>query len=251
MKFTYCYKTSDGIRHVEPIEAPSRDEAFAILRKQGIRPIKVTACDGSKANGEERPVGRKRWAAIVLLAVLLTASLIYILATRTEAENPTPRKRAAIESQVVEVKFGDRVARPRPRKQIGLDALVAKQPLTEIFTHPSEVFLAQYAEPGRKHDFSTEIKVDLAEDLRDAIETSIIIKATDERAVAELKHVVAGLKEEAKMMFASGKNFDDLIKYLDAQHQMETKYRETILTGSGTSDEKNRLLSALGLELIK
>lgn len=251
MKFTYCYKTSDGIRHEEPIEAPSRDEAFAILRKQGIRPIKVTACDGSKANGEVRPVGRKRLVTIVLLAILLAASLGYILATRTETDTAAPRKRSAIESQIVEVKFGNRVARPRPRKQIGLGALVAKHPVTDIFMHPSEVFLAQFAEPGRKSEFTTDVKVDLAEDLRDAIETSIIIKASDEGAVAELKRVVAGLKEEAKMMFASGKSFDDLVKYLEAQQQMEAKYRETIITGTGTTEDKNRLLSALGLELIK
>ena len=40
-KFSYFYKTSDGVRHEAEITAPSKDEAFARLRKEGIRPIKV------------------------------------------------------------------------------------------------------------------------------------------------------------------------------------------------------------------
>lgn len=41
MRFTYSYKTSDGVRHEAEIEARTRDDAFAALRKQGIRPIRV------------------------------------------------------------------------------------------------------------------------------------------------------------------------------------------------------------------
>ena len=54
MKYTFAYKTSDGVRHEDSLDAESRDEAFAILRGRGIRPIKVVAADGSKANGEVR-----------------------------------------------------------------------------------------------------------------------------------------------------------------------------------------------------
>ena len=59
MKYTYAYKTSDGIRHEDSMIASSREEVFERLRKQGIKAIKVVAADGSKANGEVRGV-RKR-----------------------------------------------------------------------------------------------------------------------------------------------------------------------------------------------
>ncbi len=41
MRFTYYYKTSDGQRHQDEVDALSKDEAYSILIKRGIRPIKV------------------------------------------------------------------------------------------------------------------------------------------------------------------------------------------------------------------
>ena len=46
MKYTYAYKTSDGVRHEDSMNASSRDEVFAELRKRGIKAIKVVAADG-------------------------------------------------------------------------------------------------------------------------------------------------------------------------------------------------------------
>ena len=60
MKYTYAYKTSDGTRHEATMDAESREAVFESLRAQGIRPIKVVAADGSKANGE-REEGRGKW----------------------------------------------------------------------------------------------------------------------------------------------------------------------------------------------
>lgn len=39
--FTYTYKTSDGVKHLDQIEAESKDVVFSTLRERGIRPIKV------------------------------------------------------------------------------------------------------------------------------------------------------------------------------------------------------------------
>lgn len=54
MKYTYAYKTSDGTRHEETMEAESREAVFASLREKGFKAIKVVAADGSKANCEVR-----------------------------------------------------------------------------------------------------------------------------------------------------------------------------------------------------
>lgn len=54
MKYTYAYKESNGTRHEESMEAPSREAVFKALREKGIKAIKVIAADGSKANGEVR-----------------------------------------------------------------------------------------------------------------------------------------------------------------------------------------------------
>ena len=56
MKYTYAYKTGDGVRHEDSMNASSREEVFSALRERRIRPIKVVSADGSKANGEIRGV---------------------------------------------------------------------------------------------------------------------------------------------------------------------------------------------------
>lgn len=82
MKFSYCYKTSDGIRREETIESPSREATFQTLRSMGIRPIKVVSLEGSKANGEVTYVTRKRFILLSLvggIAVGVSAVLFVIL----------------------------------------------------------------------------------------------------------------------------------------------------------------------------
>ena len=39
--FTYTYKSSDGVRHLEEMEADSKDTVFTKLRERGIRPVRV------------------------------------------------------------------------------------------------------------------------------------------------------------------------------------------------------------------
>ena len=77
MKYTYAYKTSDGARHEGEMSASSREEVFRTLRSMGIKPIKVVAADGSKANGEIVVRGiRKRVVAVFVLFAAILAALI-------------------------------------------------------------------------------------------------------------------------------------------------------------------------------
>jgi type II secretory pathway component PulF len=39
MKYTYAYKTSDGVRHEDSMNASSREEVFAELRNLGIKTV--------------------------------------------------------------------------------------------------------------------------------------------------------------------------------------------------------------------
>ena len=57
MVFIYTYKTSDGVRHQAEMSAPSREEVFATLRREGIRPIKVWDRDPPKPKSGS-PLGR-------------------------------------------------------------------------------------------------------------------------------------------------------------------------------------------------
>ena len=79
MKYAYAYKTSDGIRHEDSMNATSREEVFAELRKRGIKAIKVVATDGSKANGEVRGIRKRVVLAIVCFAVIVTGGVVYMI----------------------------------------------------------------------------------------------------------------------------------------------------------------------------
>lgn len=75
MRFTYTYRSSDGIRHVAEIDAPGRDEAFAILRRRGIRPIKVMEAEKADDAGRRgiKPLCRCAVPAVLLAACALLA----------------------------------------------------------------------------------------------------------------------------------------------------------------------------------
>ena len=78
MRFTYFYKSADGIRHEDKIDAPSREEAFVLLRERGIRAIKVVSDCGSKANGEVKFVTRKRVVFAALAAGIVAGVAIML-----------------------------------------------------------------------------------------------------------------------------------------------------------------------------
>ena len=84
MRYTYAYKTSNGVRHEATMNASSRDEVFVELRKRGIKAIKVVAADGSKANGEVHGV-RKRTVAIIVAAVSIIVAIFVNSVTKRSA----------------------------------------------------------------------------------------------------------------------------------------------------------------------
>ena len=88
MKFLYAYKTPDGTRHGGEIESESRDAAFAALRGEGIRPIKVYAADGSKANGETKFITRKRFVIAALAIGVLAGVGAALWISRTDFRDP-------------------------------------------------------------------------------------------------------------------------------------------------------------------
>ena len=107
MKYTFAYRTSDGVRHEERIDADSREEVFETLRLRGIRAIKVVAADGSKANGEVRGI-RKRVVMLIALVVAAVAAFVtFKVATRhaahVAASVPAARRAPVYTGDVKEV----------------------------------------------------------------------------------------------------------------------------------------------------
>ena len=248
MKYTYAYKTSDGTRHEASVEAPNREEAFALLRSQGIRPIKVVAADGSKANGEKEEGKRKRRKAVLavlLVLLVLSVALFAFFAARNQAPE-LPRF----------------VAEQTRRQVIGDAAVVDKGIATgwaDVFAEEGERFFASFAIPGVKAGKRNTT----VEELTAALGREVAPSDGDGMEARQIKAMVDGMKAEARAYIAAGGSIVEYGKRLTERQDAEIaiyertraeleKARETMPQDEFLSrwEEKNDQLRNLGIRLV-
>lgn len=85
MKFVYYYKTSDGVRRKGEIGAANKEEVFATLRQQGIRPIKVELPGGVKV---ETVWKRRLFASVTVVLIIGMAIGFALRQNRRPVEEP-------------------------------------------------------------------------------------------------------------------------------------------------------------------
>ncbi|MBP3406415.1 MAG: hypothetical protein J6N18_09950 [Kiritimatiellae bacterium] len=188
MKYTYAYKTSDGVRHEDSMNASSRDEVFIELRKRGIKAIKVVAADGSKANGEVRGV-RKRVVAVLIAIVALGVGVCAYLGGVLTGGSP---------------ESGIAFQTDQSRRQIIGDAAIIEKGIrngwSDVFELEGERFLASFAIPGVKAgQRNTSEKEFIA-----ALEFRREFSSDDSLEVRQIKAMVEGMKQEARRYLAAG-----------------------------------------------
>lgn len=216
--FVYIYKTSDGVRHEAEIGAPSRDAAFAALRGRGIRPIKVLAKDGSRANGAVGGLGRGRMLALAGVVAALAAGAWFVGRATSDADAPvvvvTPSGPVAYT-----------VAQPLARQPIPGDrSRIAPFP-TNLFAEAAEVYLAHFAEPGRPPAASLPEPPTEAQ-FRAALAARLRLASTDFTEHVDLKRIVAGMKRELSAYLANGETSAHYVRELMKRQKIEIAYRE-------------------------
>ena len=202
MKYTYAYKSSDGSRHEAEMDAESREAVFEALRKKGIRPIKVIAEDGSKANGEIRGVRRRIvWVAAVLAAIV--AAIATSLYNRVSAP-PLP-----------EFESGQ-----TRRQIIGDTAIIDKGIATgwsDVFPEEGDRFFASFAIPGvRAGQRNTTV-----EEIKAALDRDVEVSDSDGLEARQVKSMVAGMKAEARAYINAGGSIVDYGKRLTERQDAE------------------------------
>ena len=253
MKYTFAYKTSDGIRHEDSLDAESRDEVFQVLRGRGIRPIKVVAADGSKANGEVHGLRKRAVFALVALAALVAGVVAYLggerTGTATAANSATSAPRHQIYGDPAAVAAFERgdFAAVLPREG---DRLLA------IFAQPGKLMCAKGADPRRLPQVQADsFAAYAASEL--AVENDIPLADDDSREAMELKQIVNGMREELREYLANGngtpRSFWRRLNERTAQEiQIFERTRREL--EKETSDEvweqKNDALRRLGLRTI-
>lgn len=231
MKFIYTYRSSDGVRHTAEIDALTRDEVFSVLREQGVKPIKVFAADGSKANGEVRvKVGvPKRIVAGICVVLTLAIGIAYWMGSRKSTTEI-----ATVITPQGPVTYT--VATPLPRQMIAGDRRRIEKSISEIFRFPAEIALARFAEPGRiveiqsenaknENGTASDIQVS-AESWKECLNTPIRIASNDLTEVVDLKRIVTGMKREMRGYLMAGGTVEDYFAELMKRQRLEISYRE-------------------------
>ena len=204
MKYTYAYKDSDGKRHEASIEAQSRDAAFATLRERGIRPIKVVAADGSKANGEIRGIRKRVVTTVVILTAAIAGVAAFWVGITTQASDPL-------------LQFENEQTRRYP---IGDAAIIEKGILTgwsEVFPEEGERFFASFAIPGVKAGQRNTTVEELTAALSRRVEPS----SGDRIEARQIKAMVEGMKAEARTYIAAGGTIVEYGKRLTERQDAE------------------------------
>ena len=203
MKYTYAYKTSDGTRHEDSMNAASREEVFAELRKRGIKAIKVVAADGSKANGEVRGVRKRAVAALVALAAVCAGVVAYFGGTRTAAVTAANSATSSPRHQI----YGDpAIMETIERGDFGGILPREGDKMLAIFAQPGKLMCARGVNPRRwvtgSGEQGTVFEAYAKNEL--AADKDIQIAADDSREVRELKQIVNGMREEMRGYLANG-----------------------------------------------
>jgi hypothetical protein len=188
MKYTYAYKTSDGVRHEDSMNASSREEVFTALRAKGIKAIKVVAADGSKANGEVRGV-RKRVVAVLIAIVALGVGVCAYLGGALTGGSPVS---------------GTAFQTDQARRQVIGDAAIIEKGIlsgwSDVFALEGERFLASFAIPGVKAGQRNTSEKEFAA----ALEHKCAVADSDSLEARQIKAMVEGMKEEARRYLAAG-----------------------------------------------
>ena len=226
----YTYRSSDGAWHNASVRAASRDDAFAELKRLGIKPVKVELAAGL-ANAF-LALGRRAYA-IVLLALALVATLacLLVLSPSTRSPSaPSPLHPSA----------------PSPRHQIAALPADWTSRLPDFF-NPTDAYLALFAQPGREDGADIVPSPDAFTEASFSA-PAVPASPSDPAWVVEMKAILVGMKEEALALAKGGKAPQEIILWLRERQRMEAGYRAQILSGPGTPAEKSARLEAVGLQ---
>lgn len=185
MRYCYYYQTRENEKREGVITAKNRNDAYAQLKKHGIRPTKVIGRD---------PIGWKRWAAIAVLALMVIV-LACLLATEENVKQDLPR------SQL----YGD----PAIIQQISADGW------RKTFG-AGDAWLARHAIPASMCDCRENTSTNIVLDTK-----PIKISENDAQELAKMKRMLNGMKQELSDYLAGGGTVEDYMVLCDERLAIE------------------------------
>ena len=235
-KFHYFYQSKENKNLDGWIVAKSRDDAYAQLRKQSIKPYKVVGKD---------PIAWKRWAAIAVLAVALAGTYAW-LALRSEPVAPDEQ---FVRHQIYGAESVIRNGISTEWSACGLDE--------------GERYLARYAQPGIKVAYRRKTP-ETASALEASLSRHLEVEDSELLEYRQLKQIVESIKDELRAYIKSGGNVDGFLDRLQERQDQEVAYynaaNQELENAKATMSEdelynlwaaKNAELRAIGLPMLK
>ena len=211
MKYRYFYQTKTNENRDGWIAARNRAEAYAALRKQGIRPYRVVGDD---------PIRWQPWAlgALIVLMAALLGVFAYLLLSAPAGVGGVSSRRA----------------------QLAGDARVISEGIASdwanVFPSSLDRYLALYAQPGWIALPPPLTDEDCAAFLQAVAEPACPVTAADGAEVRQLKVIVAGMRRELEDYLKSGGTIREYVRLLDERQDEEAEFRMKALeTVEGTA----------------
>ena len=242
MKFLYEYRTPDNEKHKGEIKAADREAAYALLKKEGIKPCRFSEAPGlfNKVFGKG-----KRWIAIAVLAVVAAVAIAYAGAARREAKGSV------------------RVDAETRRQVWGDQAVIEKGIRTgwaEVFAENGDRFLASFAIPG----VPAGVRTAREDEVRRCLDTELVALDSDSMEIRQIKGMLEGVKREARAFLRAGGTVQQYAKRLVDRQEQEISIREKVenelraFASSGATPEevealwerRNDELRKMGIRLV-
>lgn len=215
MKYRYFYQTSRNENRDGWIEAPNRAEAYAALRKRGIKPYRLAGDDPSP--WRKRILVSAAAAAPVVAAIAAFCLAVAWRGTDDPDHMPLRRMQLAGSAEVI---FGG-----------------IANCWDGVFSTRLDRRLAAYAQPGWiAIPPDDEAGIDYAADLAAPLE----FPDGEVEELRMLRRIVAGMRKELESYVASGGTIEGYMQFLDERQDEEASFRRKAFETVEKTDAAHR-----------
>lgn len=198
MKYQYFYQTKTNENRSGWINARDRENAYTLLRKQGIRPYRIVGDD---------PVNWRPWAIGALIAVLVVSLSIAVMLVLRAKDDREPAARAQL--------YGD----------ASVIAAGVYSEWSGFLSRPLDRFLAAYAQPG-SNALAPLMTADEIASFPDDLEKGMEYVDGEPMEVRQLKNIIAGLRVEMRERLSAGESVGQYMDFLEDRQQSEREFRD-------------------------
>ena len=254
MRFTYTYRDRSGALSRGHVDAASRHDALAQIRRSGITPIKLVESNVSgsvwQKKGRRGITLKMKWSLGGTAVLVIVLMVVCVLRVPIQEEPPEPVSEISRTNQTsvgkagiptssvhaedplanmppavanVEAKPTNAIHRAGFTRQMKTLADGTQVPLRRsVFTNAIERAFSTLCNPGGMAiPFSLVMRRYSEEQIRRILETPMSYDPSDSEEIAQRKHVVQQLKETFRAYLAEGKSLQEAIREIDVNVRKE------------------------------